>query len=127
MDEIEPRWIIKFLLKEGTDADEIQHRMKALYRDSSSAFSTIYEWMLSFSLGRMEIHGFRRSERPPINDIDDDIMFLLRSFPFLTVRAFAETLSVSPTTILQNLRNSLGVKPYHIPCVTHGLASHVKV
>jgi hypothetical protein len=111
MEGIEQRFIIKFLSKEGTDACEIQQRLKAVCGDSSSALSTIYEWMRKSKLRRTVSHDFHRNGKRPIDHIHDDIMFLLRAFPSHRVPTLAETLRVSPSTILHHLRDSLSLKP----------------
>jgi hypothetical protein len=98
--------MIKFLWKEGTDADEIQRRLQTVYDDSNSARSPISDCVRNFQSSRTEIHDFHRSGRRPIDHIDDHIMFLLRTFPFHRVRAFAETLRASPSTIPHHLRDS---------------------
>jgi hypothetical protein len=51
--------------------------------------------MRNFKFGRTEIHDFHRSERPLIDHIDHDIMFLLRTFSFHTIHTLAETLSIA--------------------------------
>jgi hypothetical protein len=53
-------------------------------------------------------------------------MFLLFAFPFRTVPTLAETIHVRPSTILNPLHDSLGVKLYHIRCVPRELACHLK-
>jgi hypothetical protein len=64
-------------------------------------------------VGENRIHDFHRSERLPINHINNNIIFLVRTFPFHTVCTLAEMLSVNPSTILHHLRDSFGLKPYH--------------
>jgi hypothetical protein len=61
-------------------------------------------------LRRTEIDDFHRSGRLPIDQIDDKILFLLHTFPFRAVRTLAEPLSVGPSTILDHLGDSLGLK-----------------
>jgi hypothetical protein len=126
MDEIKQRYIVKFLWKEGTDAHEIHQRLKAIYGDSSYPLLTINELMRNLTLERTEIRDFPRSGRPPIAQIDDDIMFLLSTFPFHTVHTPVETFGVSPSRILRHVRNSLGFNHYHFRWVPHELTSHLK-
>jgi hypothetical protein len=118
--------MIKFLWKEGTDADEIQRRLQTVYHDSNSVHSPISDCVRNFQLTRTEIHDFYRSGRRPVDHIDDDILFLLRMFPFHRVHTLAETLRVSPSTILYHLRNSLGLKRYHFRWVLQELRCHLK-
>jgi hypothetical protein len=85
-----------------------------------------FEWMRNFKLGRTEIHDFDRSAKSPIDHIDDDILFLLRTFPFHTVRTVAEPLIVRPSPIPRYLRGSLGSQCYHFRCVPCELTFHLK-
>jgi hypothetical protein len=126
MNKVEQRCIIKFLWKEGTDAHEIQQRLKAVYRDWNYAISAICESMRTLKLGRTEIHEFHRSERLPLDHIDDDMMFLPNSVSFSTVRTPDETLRLRASTILHHLRKSFGVKPYHFRSVPHELTYSLK-
>jgi hypothetical protein len=126
MDEIEQRLVIKLHWKEGTEAHESQQRLTAVYDESSYAPSTICEGMRSLMFGITEMNDFHRSGSPPIGHTDDDIRFRLRIFPFDTVRTLAETFSVSSTAILQNFRNSLGLKHDHLRWAPSELTYHLK-
>jgi hypothetical protein len=71
----------------------------------------------------MEIQDLHRSGSPPIDDIDDNIVFLLRAFPFHIVCTLADSLSLSQSAILSHLREFLSRKlddccgmPHELTC-----------
>jgi hypothetical protein len=72
------------------------------------------------------MRDFHRSGRPPIDHLDDDILFLLRAFPFPTLCTLAENASVSASTILQDFLDSIGVSLHHFRCVAHELKHPLK-
>jgi hypothetical protein len=82
--------------------------------------------MWAFKLETRGIRDFYRSGRPPIDHIDGDVMPLLRTFPFHTVRTLAEKLSARPSTILHHLRDSLGLKPSQFRFVPLELTCQLK-
>jgi transposase len=111
MSEHEQRSVIKFLWKEGCLAKTIHTRLQAVYGDVAYALPSVYLWIKEFKCGREDIADQPRSGLPPIDNLDANILCVLRHSPFGTVRSIAEELGVSPETVHRRLTGSLELQP----------------
>jgi hypothetical protein len=68
-----------------------------------------------------------RSDRPPIHFLDIHILTCPEKEPFHSAYSLAEILSVSHTTILNHLRDALGMKHFHLKWIPHPLTEQLRV
>jgi hypothetical protein len=90
MRELEQQAAIKFLWKEGCLAKNIHDRLQAVYGDAAYALPSVYFWIKELKCGREDTVGQLCSGWPPIDNLDAEILCLLRGSPFRAVRSIAE-------------------------------------
>jgi hypothetical protein len=67
-----------------------------------------------------------QSGRPPIDFLDIQILSSLKKRPFHSAYSLAEILDVSHTTILNYLRDSLGMQLFHLRWTPNQLTEHLR-
>jgi hypothetical protein len=97
---------IKFLWKEGCFAKIIHDRLQAVSGDGAYALPSVYLGIKEFKGGREDIVDQPRSEGPPINNLDADILYVLRHG-----HSIAKEAGVSFETVLRRLMESLERQP----------------
>jgi len=110
MNKIEYRSVIKFLFKEGNNAQQIKVRMDNVYGDSSPSYSTIKEWIKQFKLGRESVFDEPRAGRPT-EVVNTDTIALVEEIVLedrrLKTKEIAARLDISKTSILRILHDHL--------------------
>jgi DNA-binding transcriptional MerR regulator len=99
MTELEQRAVIKFLWKEGFPTKEIRERLQAVDGDTASALPSVHLWIKEFRFGRDDIVDQTRPGRPPIDNLDADMLRVLQHSSFATVRSIPEEMGVSHETV----------------------------
>jgi hypothetical protein len=100
------RVIIKFLLKEGTDARDIADRfqtdfrqiadrLQAQFGEHTYQLRTLRFWITDIRLGRQDIHEEIRIGELLLDDFDAKILAILDKYLFKSVHSMAETLCVT--------------------------------
>jgi hypothetical protein len=79
-----------------------------------------------FDCGRQNLHDDSRSGRPPIDHLDAKSTVCLEREQFSSADSLAETLDVSPATVLSRLRNLLGMKIFHLGRVPDQLIDNLR-
>jgi hypothetical protein len=110
----EQRVIIRFLYREGVNTNDIPIGLSAQFRDAGYRLRTVHRWCQYIRQGRELLYDEPRSGGPPIDLLDIKIMSQPKKKPFHSAYSLAELLSVSPTTILNHLRDSLGMQLFHL-------------
>jgi AraC-like DNA-binding protein len=126
MSELEQRFVIKFLWKEGSPTQNTHARLQAVYGATANTLPSVYFWIKEFRCGREGIGDQPRSGRPPIDDPDADILCVLHHSPFETVRSIAEEVGVSSATVHRRLTESLELQPRFLKWVPHLLTCDLK-
>jgi hypothetical protein len=112
--EVEQRIIIRFLYRERAEPRDIHARLSAHFGDAACSLRSVQCWCRYIRQGRELLDDEPRSGRPPIDFFDIQILSSLEKQPFHSAYSPAEILDVSHTTILNHLRDSLGMKLFHL-------------
>jgi hypothetical protein len=112
--EYDQRMMIRFLLNERIDVDEIAHRLHAQFGEHIYALPTVRFWIAEVRLGRQDFHDEIYIGRPPLDDFDAQILAILDKSPFESARSIAETLGVAHSTILLHLHDSIHFASFHL-------------
>jgi transcriptional regulator of aromatic amino acid metabolism len=112
--EFEQRIIIRFLYREHTESRDIHARLSAQFNDAADSLRSVQCWCQYIRQGHELPDDEPRSGRPPIDFLDIQILSSLEKQPLHSGHSLAEILDVSYTTILNHLRDSLGIKLFHL-------------
>jgi hypothetical protein len=110
--EYDQRATIRFLCKERVSPEDIHAHLEAQFGDDTDSEQSIQRWCQYVRQGREDLHEEVQSGRPPIDFLDIRILALLDEQPFQSAYSIAETLDVSYSTILNRLRESLGMEKF---------------
>jgi hypothetical protein len=124
--DFEQRVIIRFLFKEGVDANYIHTRLLAQFEDEASSLRSVQCWRQNVRQGRELMNDEPRSRRPPVDFLDIQILSNLEKCPFHSAYSFAEILKVSHATILKHLHEALGMKHFHLRWIPHALTEQLR-
>jgi predicted transcriptional regulator len=67
-----------------------------------------------------------RPGTPPVVFLDIQIPSRLEQYPFHSAYSLAEILKVSPTAVVNHLRDTLGTKHVHLRWIPHELTEHLR-
>jgi hypothetical protein len=118
--------VIRFLWKEGYPAQYIHARLQAVDGAPASALPSVYFRIKEFKCRREDIGDQPHSGRPPIGNLDTDILCVLHHRPFETVRSIAEQVCVSAATVNRRLTESLELQPRFLKWVPYLLKCDLK-
>jgi hypothetical protein len=110
MSELEQGTVIQFLSKEGRLAKRFHERLQAVYSDAAYVLPSVYFWVKEVKCGREDIVDQPRPGRPPIDNLDADILCVVRHPPFATVRSISEEVGVLHETVYRRLTESLQLR-----------------
>jgi hypothetical protein len=90
--ELEQRHIIKFVHIKGLKLGGIAQELSSAYGPDLYTPPSIQYWLHEIKLGRTDLGTQHAGGRPALNDIDAEILSLLRKYPFSLVRTIADSL-----------------------------------
>jgi hypothetical protein len=109
-----PKVIIRFLFKEGVNANQIHKRLLAQFWDEAYSLRSVRRSCQYVRQGRELIHDELQSGRPPVDFLDIRILSNLEKYPFHSAYSLADILKVSDATILKHLHEAHGMKHFHL-------------
>jgi hypothetical protein len=112
--ELEQRMTIRFLDREHTEPRNIHVRLSGQFGDAAYSLRSVQPWRQYIRQGRALPDDEPRPGRPPIDFLDIQIRSSLEKQPFHSAYSLAEILDISHTTILNHLRESPGMKLFHL-------------
>jgi DNA-binding transcriptional ArsR family regulator len=112
--EFDQRVIIRFLCKDRVSLEDIHAHIEAEFGDATYSEQSVQWWCQYVRQRREDLHDEVQSGRPPIDFLDIRILVLLNQQPFHSAYSIAEALGVSHSTVLSHLRESLGLKNFHL-------------
>jgi hypothetical protein len=112
--EYEQQVIIRLLLREDATADDIHRRLQAQFTDNADSIRSVRSRCQLIRQEREDLHDDPRSGRPPIEVIHTKILSALKREPFHSAHSLGEVVGVSCSTVIYYLRDSLGMKNFHL-------------
>jgi hypothetical protein len=125
--ELEQRIIIRFLNRKHTEPGDIHARLSAQFGDAAYSLRSVQHWCQYIRQGRELLDDEPRSGRPPIDYLDIEIISSLKKQFFHSAYSLAEILDISHTTILNHLRDLLGMQLFHLHWIPNQLTDQLRV
>jgi hypothetical protein len=124
--DFEQRVIIRFLFKEGVDANDIHPRLLAQLGNKVYSLGSLQRWCQYVRQARELMHDERRSRWPPVHCIDIQILSNLEKHRFHSAYSLAEIHPVSRAMILKHLHDACGMKHFHLRWIPHQLTEQLR-
>jgi hypothetical protein len=124
--ELEQRIIIRFLYREHAEPQDIHARLSTQFGDAAYSLRSVQRWCQYIQQGRELLDDEPQLGRPPIDFLDVQILSSLEKQPFHTADSLREILDVSHMTILKHLRDSLGMKLFHLHWIPNQLTEQLR-
>jgi hypothetical protein len=112
--EYDQRIIVWFLCKERVSSEDIHARLEAQFGSAIYSERSLRRWCQYVGQRREDLHENMGASRRPIDFLDIRILALLDEQPFHSTYSIAEALGVSHSMTLSYLRESLGMKDFHL-------------
>jgi hypothetical protein len=106
--------IIKFLSNDGVNTRQIAARLQAQFAEYDYQFRTVQFWITEIRGGRQDLHDEMRSGRPPLDDLDGNILAILDKSPFESAYSIDERLLIISSPVLQYLHESFTFKSFNL-------------
>lgn len=126
---LEQRIIIKFMWKLGKEKNEILRDLTLVYGEFALKRSTVEKWLQLFRQGRESTEDDPRSGRPTTStssDCVEAVQTLIESNRKMTTREIAETLDISLGSVVEILRDHLGMSKISSRWVPRLLTNQMK-
>jgi hypothetical protein len=111
MDQIEQRYVMKFLFMDGRKYKTIHTELSRVLKRHAVSVDVCKYWCRKFKAGGFSMDDRVRPERPPI-ELASAIMSLLSDEPFLSARVLAVRLSSTHQIIKRVLVSDLGMRKF---------------
>jgi hypothetical protein len=108
--ELDQRFIISFLDRDDAGRPDIQTRPSPQFGDAAYSLRSVQRWRQYVQQGREFVDNEPRSGRSPIDSLGIQILSCLEKQLFRSAYSLTEGLNVSHRTILNQLRDWLGMK-----------------
>jgi hypothetical protein len=125
--ELEQILIIPFLYREDADPQDIQARLSIVFGDAAYGLRSLQRSCQYVRQWCDFLGDEPRSGRPPVDFLDIRMLTCLEKEPFHSAYSLAEILNVSHTTILNHLRDALGMKLFHLRWILHQLMEQLRI
>jgi hypothetical protein len=112
--ELEQRHFIKFLHVKGLKLGEIAMELSDIYSRDAHALPSIRYRLHQIKLGGANLQGQHVGRRPPLDDIDAEIISVLWKFLFSSVRTIAYSLNISASMTHTHLVEKIDLKIFYI-------------
>jgi hypothetical protein len=124
--QYDQRVIIRFLCKERVSSKNIHARLEAQFRSAIYSERSLRRWCQYVGQRREDLHDDMGASRRPIDFLNIRILALLDEQSFHWAYSIAEALGVSHSMTLSHLRESLGMKNFHLCWISHELAASLR-
>jgi hypothetical protein len=92
--DLEQRHIVKFLRIPGLKLKGIAKELSSAYGPDAYAPPSLKYWLYQINLGRTDFRTPHAGGQSTLDDMDAEILSLLRKAPFSLVRTIAESLKI---------------------------------
>jgi hypothetical protein len=110
--QLEQRHVIKLLDLQGIKLGDIAVKLSSLYAQNAYPRLSIKYCLHSLRLGRKDLTTQHVGGRPLLDDIDPEILSVLRISPFSSVRTIADSVGISVSTGYFHLVEKTGFNNY---------------
>jgi transposase len=111
--ELEQRYVIRFLQVKGLKLNEIATELPNTYGRDASAPPSIKYWLHQIKLGRTDLKTQHGGGRPRLDDIDAEILLVLRKFTFSSRRMIADSLNIPAPMIHAHLAEKIDLNNFY--------------
>lgn len=125
--EIEQRYVIAFLYRNNKSAGDISKILEDTYHDDCYRIDTVRYWLREIKSGRTTLHEFEPIEKLKDDGVTSAIERMIERNPLMSARMIARSLGVSPTTVINRLRDELDYHFYKTKWIPHQINSHQKM
>jgi hypothetical protein len=108
--ELEQRIMVKFLMRESLDANQILARLQMHFGKNAYASRTIRFWIAEFRRGGEDSHDEHRSGRPPLDDRNSGILAIIGKCPFEFACSIGQMLDISRRAALHRLHETFSIQ-----------------
>jgi hypothetical protein len=112
--ELEQRIMIRFLYRKHAEPRDIHARRVEQFDDAAYSLRSVQRWCRYILQGRELLNNEHRSGRRPIDFLDIQILSSVEKQHFHSAYSIIEIIDVSHTRVLNHLRDSLGMKLFHL-------------
>jgi hypothetical protein len=124
--ELEERILMKFHMKEGFDANQIQAKLQTHFGAKAYALQIFRFWIGEIGGGREDFHDEHHAGRSPFDSIDTAIFEIIGKSPFDSARSIAQTINIWHSVVLHHFHEILGFKCFHLRWVSHLLTDDLR-
>jgi hypothetical protein len=111
--------IIKFLFNDELLSPQIVEKLEAQFRKDAYSLHAVQFCIGEGWRSREDLHDKLRPRRPSEGHITAKIQELFDENPFESARSIAETLRISPSTVLKHLHDDLHFQSFYIGWMPH--------
>jgi hypothetical protein len=123
---IEERVVIKDLREEGHGSSQIHSELVEYYGDKALSYLDVSDWVRLFPMGRESFEDWRNNARPPDFQAHFRIEGALEASPNASVREFAQTADIAPSTVFSVFTQVLHLEFRDWRWILHKLSSSQK-
>jgi hypothetical protein len=119
--EIEQRYVVSYLHRKGMILPAIIAELAAVSHEDAFDECRVNYWLPEIKIHRSDLSDRASSGRPPLEDIDAQILQVLEVEPWSSVRTIAGFLKIPASTVHLHLTTSLNMQSRHFKWVPHFL------
>lgn len=125
--QMDQRYAIMFLLKKNMKPKDIIKNLQETYKDACLSESQIYFWIREIRCGRTNLNDLPKPGRPVDEQLTVSIQRQHSNDKSASARKIARSLNVSPTTVVDHMRNRIGMKLVFLRNIPHILTEDQKI
>ena len=124
--KIQIRSVIRFFHLRGTAPPEIKRELYSVYGHNCISDDQIYYWISKFDSGTISVKDDKRSGRPRIEGLAEQIRAALENDRFQSARDLANLVGVDKNTIIRVLKDELSMVKVNLKWIPHQLTDALK-
>jgi hypothetical protein len=125
--EIKQRYVVSYLHCKGMKLPAIVAELAAVHHEDAFEENRMKYWLHEIKLHHSDPSDRPSSGRPPLEDIDAQIMQVLEAEPWSSIGMIAEFLKIPASTVHLHVTTSLNMKNRHFKWLPHFLDDDLRV